>query len=68
MRMTAKKQYSNIIPGNEYTLLNENPDNFEVKVKGRPQFVPKWVFEGKLDRRFEVEDEPEDEFYQMDWQ
>ena len=62
MKLIAKQKYANIIPGNGYTLIKEGLDFTEIKVKGSSQCVPKWVFEGKIDRKFlpREEDEYED--------
>lgn len=62
MKIQVRQKYEELIPGNQYTLVHEGRDYYQVKVKGQAKFVPKWVFEGKIAREYQKE-EVEDEFF-----
>jgi hypothetical protein len=39
-------KYCNVLRGHQYRLLSEGRDYKEISVKGKPLFVPNYVFEG----------------------
>lgn len=53
VKPTAK--YAGLNRGNVYRLIERGHDYYKVLVKGRPMFVPNFVFEGKE----EIEEEDE---------
>lgn len=65
MKITVKQEYSGLIPGNDYTLVKEGRDYNQIKVKGQSQVVPKWVFEGKLHRKYEKEEQEEESYFML---
>lgn len=65
MKITAINEYAGLIPGNDYTLVKEGRDYNQIKVKGQSQVVPKWVFEGKLHRKYQKEETEEYEDFML---
>lgn len=65
MKIEVRQQYHELIPGKQYTLVSEGFDHKTIKLKGTVKCVPKWVFEGKIHRKYTEVEEIDDEDYLM---
>lgn len=61
--MILKKPYEPLTPGTNYKILQEGRDYYRINWRGKSLCVPKNVFEGRLDRKYEKVEEEHD----YDW-
>lgn len=67
MKIQVKKPYGGLNPGNQYTVISECKDGVNISYKGKPLWVPNYIFQGQLDRKYENREEEEDYGQEIEW-
>ena len=67
MKKLVKRPYGGLNPGSEYNLVSTCKDGCLISWRGQPLWVPNYIFEGNLDKRYEKREEEDDHGQQTDW-
>ena len=60
--MILTKKFAGLQPGMDYKLISEGRDYYQISWNGKPTNVPKYYFQGKVDRRYLPEEEEEEDY------